>query len=271
MPLMAHAQEDRYFDSDGLRIRYVVAGEGEPVVLVHGFVFAMEPNWIDTGFFEALSRDYRVVALDLRGHGKSDKPHDAARYGVEMIRDVLRLMDHLQVERAHVVGYSMGGELALKLLELAPDRLLSLVLGGAGWVQPGDFKHRSWAEGAELLVQVKPGESISSYVWPEESERPPEAIRAVFDDNDAAALAAVSRGMLEVTVPEEVLRSSRVPTLVVFGEQDWIRPSGDAMPAVMPGLTMHVIPGQDHGAVMGSDAFKRLVRTFLAAHPAKAR
>lgn len=264
MPIMSPAQHDEYFDSDGVRIRYLVQGEGEPVILIHGFVFGMEPNWIDTSVVDALSRDYRVVALDLRGHGKSDKPHEAARYGVEMIRDVLRLMDHLRIERAHVVGYSMGGELALKLLELAPGRLRSLILGGAGWMRAGDFKHTSWAEGAALMARVQPGESISSYVWPDEKARPPQEVQDVFDANDPAALAAVSEGMLHVLVPEDVLRSNEVPTLVVFGEHDWIKPNGDALPEVMTNLTMRVIPGLDHGAVMGSEAFKSLVRTFIA-------
>jgi pimeloyl-ACP methyl ester carboxylesterase len=266
-PLAPLAQEpDRFFDSGGVRIRYRVAGEGEPVVLVHGFVFAMEPSWVRTGVMEALSRDHRVVALDLRGHGESGKPHDPGRYGVEMIRDVLRLMDHLGIERAHLVGYSMGGELALKLLELAPERLLSLVIGGAGWVRAGDFKHRSWEVGADLLARVGPGESISAHVFPDPDARPPAEVLAVFDANDPAALAAVSRGMLGVEVPEAVLRANRVPTLVVFGEHDWIRPSGDAMPGVMASLAMRVIPGQDHGVAGGSDEFKAIVREFIAAH-----
>lgn len=90
-------------------------GQGDPVILLHGFIFSAQSNWI--GVFDALSQayHYRVVALDLRGHGESGKPHDAGRYGVEMINDVLSLMDDLKMERAHVIGYSLGGILALKI------------------------------------------------------------------------------------------------------------------------------------------------------------
>jgi pimeloyl-ACP methyl ester carboxylesterase len=255
---------DRFFDSNGVTIRYVLQGEGETVVLIHGFVIGMEPNWIETGMLDMLSRDHHVIALDLRGHGKSGKPHDPASYGVEMIHDVLRLMDHLRIERAHVVGYSMGGELALKLLELAPERLLSLILGGAGWVRSGDFKHKTWAEGADLLGKVQPGASISASIWPNESERPPREVQEIFDNNDPVALAAVAHGMLGVLVPEEVLRANQVRTLVVFGENDWIRPSSEGMEEVMSNLTLRVIPGQDHMAAMGSEEFKELIRGFIS-------
>jgi len=127
VPFAEHAG---YFNSGGVRIRYVMRGQGEPVIMLHGFIFSAKSNWIEGGVFEALSQDYRVVALDLRGHGESGKPHDAGSYGLKMINDVLRLMDHLKIERAHMIGYSLGGILALKLIEVAPERLLSLVLGG---------------------------------------------------------------------------------------------------------------------------------------------
>jgi len=253
-----------FFDSDGVRIHYLVRGDGEPVVLLHGFFLDVETNWVHTGVLDALSEDYRVVALDLRGHGQSDKPHGRADYGVEMIHDVIHLMDHVRIERAHIVAYSMGGELALKMLEVAPERFRTAVIGGAGWMQPGDFKYQSWELSAATLTKVKPGESIIAAFSPSEDQKPSKAMQAVIDDNDAAALAALARGMLDVTVSEEALRSNSVPTLVVFGENDWIRPHGDALPDVMANLTMRVLPGEDHGSVMGSDAFKRMIRAFVA-------
>lgn len=253
-----------FFDSDGIQIRYVVQGTGEPVVLIHGFFLDLETNWTQTGVIDALSTDYRVIALDLRGHGKSDKPHDRAGYGIEMIRDVTRLMDHLQIESAHVVGYSMGGEIVLKMLEVAPERFRTAVIGGAGWMQPGDFKHQSWETSADTLATVKPGESIVAAFAPPEDRRPSEEMQTIIDRNDAAALAALSRSMLDMTVSEETLRSNSVPTLVVFGEHDWIRPNGDALPGVMANLTMRVLPGEDHGSVPASDAFKRMIRSFIA-------
>jgi len=258
------AQQDMFFDSDGVQIRYTVQGEGEPVVLIHGFFLDLETNWIQTGAMDALHTAYRVVALDLRGHGRSGKPHGHADYGTEMIRDVTRLMNHLQIENAHIVGYSMGGEITLKMLDVAPDRFRTAVIGGAGWMQPGDFKHQSWKASADTLATVKPGESIMAAFAPPEDRRPSEEMQAIIDRNDAAALAALSRSMLDMTVSEATLRSNRVPTLVVFGEHDWIRPNGDALPGVMANLTMRVLPGEDHGSVPASDAFKHMIRSFIA-------
>src|SRR5262245_27902523 len=103
------APRDAFLDSRGVRIRYVERGEGDAIVLLHGYADDIEIAWIETGIFEDLSEDHRVVAFDLRGHGKSGKPHEPEKYGREMARDAVRLMDHLRIDRAHVVGHSVGG------------------------------------------------------------------------------------------------------------------------------------------------------------------
>ena len=97
------AAQDNYFDAGGVRLRYVEQGKGDPVVLVHGFTNTADIWWA-SGIAQDLARDHRVIALDLRGHGKSDKPHDPAKYGREMGLDIVRLLDHLGIRRAHVVG-----------------------------------------------------------------------------------------------------------------------------------------------------------------------
>src|SRR5262249_25810720 len=193
------------FDSDGVEIHYLVAGEGELVILLHGFIFSVGPAWVDGGLFDELSRTNHVVAMDLRGHGASGKPRDAKRYGLEMVDDVLRLMDHLGFDDAHVVGYSLGGTLACKCLEVAPDRLRSVVLGGAGWMRKGDGADRGGPPLAEMPDRVRPGEPLSSHFWPNPDARRPREIQDLVDGNDPAALAALARGMLEVTVDEDAL------------------------------------------------------------------
>src|SRR5262245_58833732 len=90
--------EDRFFDSNGVKIRYVVEGEGEPVVLVHGFSADLDRQWRGPGLIAALAKERRVIAYDNRGHGKSEKPHDEKQYGMEMVQDAVRLMDHLQIQ-----------------------------------------------------------------------------------------------------------------------------------------------------------------------------
>jgi pimeloyl-ACP methyl ester carboxylesterase len=259
---MSLAKQAQEFDSCGVPIRYLVLGEGEAVILMHGFILSMGPNWIDGGLFDALSQDHRVVAFDLRGHGGSGKPHDPAKYGLEMIQDVPRLMDHLQIARAHVVGYSLGGTLALKLIEIAPQRLLSLVLGGAGWERDG----QQWIGLAGLLESVKPNTPLSLYFWPNESGRPPREVVQMVDRNDPAALAALSRGMLHVSVTEDALRSARVPILAVFGENDPIQASGAAMQGVAKNFSMRVVPGLDHHTLAGSAEFRSALRRFLSDH-----
>lgn len=118
--------------SDGIKIHYMVSGTGTPVVLVHGYTGSAEGNWFSNGVAEALARTNRVVAIDIRGHGKSDKPHDVAMYGKRIWRDVIELMDHLDIQKAHVHGYSMGGAITTQLLIHAPDRFLTAAYGGSG-------------------------------------------------------------------------------------------------------------------------------------------
>src|SRR4029450_2416367 len=123
--------DDQFFDSNGVRLRYVDQGSGPPVVLIHGFSGSLDLGWVEAGVLPNLATDYRVIALDCRGHGKSDKPHDPQSYGLQMGQDVVRLLDHLNIARAHIVGHSMGAGITAKLLTTNPDRFLTATLSGA--------------------------------------------------------------------------------------------------------------------------------------------
>src|SRR5262245_4176853 len=132
--------EGKFFDSNGVKIHYVVEGKGEPVLLIHGFTANAQVQWGLPGVLSALAKDYQVIALDNRGHGKSGKPHDPKQYGMEMVDDAVRLLDHLKIKKAHVIGYSMGAMLTCKFLTTYPDRVISATLGGAAGIRPGsDF------------------------------------------------------------------------------------------------------------------------------------
>jgi pimeloyl-ACP methyl ester carboxylesterase len=131
---------DQHFDSNGVKIRYISEGTGEPVLLIHGFTVDLERQWVDPGLFSTLAKKYQTIAYDNRGHGKSDKPLDPKKYGHEMVEDAVRLLDHLKIKRAHVVGYSMGASIVNSLLIAHPDRVLSATLAGnAGKLEGTDL------------------------------------------------------------------------------------------------------------------------------------
>src|SRR5262245_21812839 len=122
------------FNNDGVDIAYLDEGEGEPVVLVHGFASTKEVNWVNPGWVSTVTRaGRRAIALDNRGHGASAKLYDPAAYhSAVMAEDVRALLDHLAIPRADVMGYSMGARIAAFLALAHPDRVRSAVLGGLG-------------------------------------------------------------------------------------------------------------------------------------------
>lgn len=147
---LVHA-DTGFIDSDGTKIYYQSAGEGEAVVLVHGFTASAAQNWIAPGIFKNLAEDHLVVAIDARGHGKSDKPHGAENYGHKMVKDIANVMDALEIDRAHIVGYSMGGFITTRFTIDHPERVISAVPGGAGWMDPNSTEPNIILELAESL------------------------------------------------------------------------------------------------------------------------
>src|SRR5438128_11207472 len=137
---MSHAADQptaQTFDSNGVKIAYFVQGQGEPVVLIHGWLSSAGVNWALPGISALLAKDHQVIALDVRGHGSSDKPTKEEAYGPELVEDVVRLLDHLKIKKAHIVGYSMGGIIAANFMTKHPDRVLSGTLSGIGWLKAG--------------------------------------------------------------------------------------------------------------------------------------
>jgi predicted alpha/beta hydrolase family esterase len=127
-----------------VKIHFLIEGTGEPVVLIHGLDSSARINWQMPGTIDALARDHQVIAIDLPGYGESDKPDDPAAYGEQWIDDVILLLDHLNIRKAHIVGYSMGGMVALKLIAEHPERVISGTLGGAGWLREDSILQKIW-------------------------------------------------------------------------------------------------------------------------------
>lgn len=177
------------FNANGLKIAYFVQGEGEPVVLIHGWLSSAGINWLLPGTSSLLARDHKVIALDVRGHGLSDKPLNDDAYGAELVEDIVRLLDHLQIEKAHIVGYSMGGVIAGNFIARHPDRVLSGTLGGMGWLKVG---------GAAQIGFEQIGRN----------------------DTRTKAHAVCGRSLARLALTEKELKSIRVPMLVLVGADD---------------------------------------------------
>ena len=143
-PLTATATS-AFFSANGVKIHYLAQGSGPPVVLIHGLDGSAEGTWEMSGIMAALARTHRVVALDLPGFGNSDKPATPDAYGVQWSEDVLRLLNHLAIGKAHIVGFSMGGIVAVKFAVDHPDRMLTGTLVGMGLLQEGGVMQQFWA------------------------------------------------------------------------------------------------------------------------------
>ena len=276
--LPARAQQappDQFFDSQGVKIRYIEAGLGDPVVLIHGFSSGADASWRQTGVFDKLARDFRVIALDCRGHGQSDKPHDPASYGLAMVEDVARLLDHLQIRRAHIVGYSMGGAITGAFVVKHPDRVLTAVFGGStprmAWTAENE---RDTNELAESLEQGNGMRPLALRLWPVDEPKPSDEVlnqraRASLGRNDALALAAVQRGNKAQVVTPANVRALTIPMLAVIGGVDPIKEGVDAFSKLKPELKVVVIEGASHGGARAAPSrpeFAAAIRDFLIAH-----
>jgi pimeloyl-ACP methyl ester carboxylesterase len=233
---------EEYFNSNGVRLHYTVTGTGSPVILIHPFATSAE---IWRPVIQDLSPNYQVIAMDCRGHGKSDKPHDPKQYGIEMVNDEIRLMDHLQIQKAIVVGYSMGGSIAMKMLTEHPDRFRMAIIGGSLGFTREESQHDEVPQlGPDLLSGMPLSEAMIKSAppnWPKPSQQQREMMKAMDQTQDSVALGAETVSHQTLWVNDEQLKKITVPTLVVYGDQD--QPSFyQAARARFPNLQFQVIP-----------------------------
>jgi len=269
------AAQDQFFDSNGVRIRYVDQGSGPPVVLIHGFSGSLESGWVETGVLPNLATDYRVIALDCRGFGQSDKPHDPKSYGIEMSQDVVRLLDHLNIPRAHIVGHSMGAGITAQLLTTNPDRFLTATLSGAAGRQQWTPQDAAAAEAEAVeFEQGIPFRSLILRTAPSDQPKPTdEAIQArsqqLLARNDRLAMAAVVRSRGEQTFSAVQMAAVQVPTLGLIGSADANLAAMKQLPSVLPTLKVVVIEGATHSGTLGVTRRPEFVdnfRAFTAGH-----
>jgi pimeloyl-ACP methyl ester carboxylesterase len=247
------------FDSDGVTIAYLDEGEGAPILLIHGFASNIQVNWVATGWTQTLKRaGFRVVAIDNRGHGQSEKLYDTGVYGAAMMaQDARRLLDHLGIAQADVMGYSMGARIAAFLTLAHPERVRSVIFAGLGI----NMVHGVGAPGpiaaaleAPSVDDVKNDAARSFRVFAEQT------------GSDRKALAACIRSSRDKISAEELGRITR-PVLVAVGTTDVIAGSGPELAAIIPGAEALDITGRDHMRAVGDKVYKQGVLDFLARRP----
>jgi pimeloyl-ACP methyl ester carboxylesterase len=269
---------DQFIDSSDTRLRYVEAGEGEAVLLLHGFLGDIETSWIGVPYgpkneiLPPLARRFRTIAMDSRGHGKSDKPHDPARYGACLADDVVALLDHLGIERAHLVGYSMGSLVAGKVVCERPDRLGKVVFGGGMPYAASLFPGGKAPEDDALADELAAGRGIVKYLLASTPEGHPgmtpaqaaEISHYVLRGKDIAALVACGRAMSGLGVTDAQLAANRVPALGLIGTLDDGLSHLSQVAQRMPGLTIELIEGGDHVTTPAHPKFLRAIERFLS-------
>ena len=245
------------FHNGAVEIAYLDEGEGDPIILVHGFASSKNVNWVyPTWVSELRKNGRRVIALDNRGHGESAKLYDAAQYSIPtMAGDVLALMDHLGIPQADIMGYSMGGRMTAWLGLNEPQRLRSAILGGIGI--------------GGLIEGTGPGENVAEALEAPSLDDVTDPVgrtfRAFADQtrSDRKALAACLRGTRELMRRDQVARID-VPVLIAVGTTDDIAGSAKALGDIIPGSEVLDIPNRDHMRAVGDKVYKTGVIDFLS-------
>jgi len=274
--------EEGTFEADGVKLHYATEGKGEPLVLLHGWI-ADSTMWgrdaegrvkLDAKGAEG----FQLIALDCRGHGRSGAPREPEKYGVELAQDIVRLLDHLGLPKAHLLGYSSGAFIAGKFAALHPERVLSVVFAGQAPLVTGspmsfsevEFLAQIVAEGGELGEYVL---GITPAGWPRPT---PEQAQAYADflfagkDIEGIVLAGMSFPKLEVT--REELARCTAPMLFMHGgkESEHVKGRVASVHALLGRGEVFVLPAGDHMTTLMQPEFTPKLLGFARAASAAA-
>jgi len=233
------------FESEGCMLHYTMQGSGEAVVLLHGFAMNGDLNWRRNRVISTLSEHFQVIVPDLRGHGLSCKPHESGAYGINMAEDIIRLMDHVGIDRAHVAGYSLGGHITLKLAVEYPERLRTATIIAAGWDKnpQGDGPLQA-ATLVELLRTDNPFKALREHAGSSFQTSLISLLLRLGRDEDA--MAGVLEGAGGLTVTEEELHGLSLPMHVIIGTRDPLYDYAQALRAEVSHVAWTVLDGAGH-------------------------
>lgn len=241
-----------FANNRGVRIHYELEGHGVPVVLQYGQYFPLD-IWYEHHYVRVMKADCRLILVDARGHGDSDKPHAPAAYQMErMASDILAVMDELGLEEAHYMGYSSGGYLGFTLAKLAPNRLHSLILGGTAPFADSDPEAGSaWhAEQASSLAGQTTAEFVADLEGFLHSQGLPPLsprMKAAMLKHDTQALVAWHRSIVEgVPAYDDILSAIFVPCLLYAGENTGEYADAIRAAQEISGATFVGIPNGEH-------------------------
>jgi pimeloyl-ACP methyl ester carboxylesterase len=244
------------FHNGAVEIAYLDEGEGDPIFLVHGFASSKNVNWVYPTWVSELKKNgRRVIALDNRGHGESSKLYDAAQYEIAiMAGDVIALMDHLEIARADIMGYSLGGRMTAVLAREQPQRLRSAILGGIGI---GMIEGGGPGENVAIALEAPSLEDVTDPVG--------RTFRAFADQtrSDRRALAACLRGSRRLMTRQEAAAID-VPVLIAVGTTDEVAGSAHALGKIILRSEVLDIPNRDHMRAVGDKVYKAGVMDFLS-------
>lgn len=271
----AFAYDDKYLDANGVKIRYIDTGKGPAIVLLHGGTSKLE-SWIDTGVVANLEKDFRVIAFDARGHGKSDSPRDSAAYGRQQALDVARILDALKLDRAHIIGFSLGSSTVAQLLTLHPERFLTAVqVAGAGRSPKEANNPRIEVEASEIekdcISRSRLMRQAPAGMKPAEEEIQKRMVACRADKNfDQLATAASLRGYKDQAVTAEQMAAVRVPTLGIVGTLDHTLKDMQELKKIRPDMKLVLLEGVSHTGKTGiqeNPALVTEIRKFIAEQP----
>ncbi|MFX1312741.1 MAG: alpha/beta fold hydrolase [Promethearchaeota archaeon] len=261
-----------FFENEGVKIYYEIEGEGPPVIMIHGFAANIEGNWKETNWVNVLKDEYKLILIDCRGHGKSDKPKDSEKYGAHMTDDIVKLMDHLSIKKANFFGYSMGSRITYDLLLRKQELFKSAILGGFALQLPDDEQRAATEQMINSWIKGLKTKNIDDIKDPA-ILRFRQVISAYKDSHlqDFDALAAVLKG--EFQRPEgliqtnaemkEALKKINVPVITVVGSDDFLIGDKTLTAQLVPGACHFQIQGKDHITVVSDPKFHMVVKAFL--------